>query len=91
MRYKALNTGPKINWFKDFEYVDKERFLKEDGQVPLFVYNYQIYPDEFKDLSQFKGRQVALLHKFYLSGREEEVREYFLNDDTIKTIIDGLI
>ena len=87
MKYKALNTGPKIKWFKDFEYTDKERFLMEDEQIPLLVCNYQIYPDEFKDLSQFKGRTIALIGIAYLSGRETEVKEYFLDERTIITLL----
>jgi hypothetical protein len=88
MKYKALIYGPGIRNSGNVDFVDRIEFLTEDGRIPLLVYNYQIYPEEFKTLKLLEGRWIALMHIGYLSGRESEIREYYLNEENIKLLTD---
>ncbi len=88
MKYKALIYGPGIRNRGNVDLVDREEFLTEDGRIPLLVYNYQIYPDEFKTLKLLEGRRIGLIHKGYLSGRESEIREYYLNEENMRLLTD---
>ncbi|MFA7650736.1 MAG: hypothetical protein WCY06_10450 [Flavobacteriaceae bacterium] len=70
--------------------MSRKDFLKVDKSIPLLVTNqYQIYPDDFKDLELLRGRKIALVYISYLSGVESDIKEYFLDDITIDKLLNS--
>ena len=96
MKYKTLKSTPfalsnNRLFTKQTKIVNRDDFLKEDKFIPLLVRNqYQIYPDEFKDLKFFRNRKIAIVFIGYLSGTERDIKEYILDNQTINEILSSL-
>lgn len=89
IRYKCPKLHGTLYSVKNVYYVTIEELLEEDDRVPLLLYNYQIYPDCLKTLQEFRGREVALLKKHYLSGRETRIWHILVDDEFDEHFIRG--
>lgn len=95
MKYKTLKETPfalsdNKSFTKQTKVVSRKEFLKVDKSIPLLVTNqYQIYPEDFKDLELLRGRKIALVYISYLSGTENDIKEYFLDNMTMDKILNS--
>lgn len=95
MKYKTLKETPfailgSKSFTKQTKVVSRKEFLKVDKSIPLLVTNqYQIYPEDFKNLELLRGRKIALVYISYLSGIENDIKEYFLDNITMDNILNS--
>jgi len=93
MKYKALKKAypPTVKFPENTSFVRSWTFKRsEKDRIPLFVgTQFGIFPKKYSSFKKFKGKKIAILGKSLLSGVQTDIKEYIINDETIKKIINN--